>query len=313
MTIIKQPVIFLMGPTASGKTALAMSLADHFPFQLISVDSALVYRGLDIGTGKPSAEEQRQYPHDLIDICEPNEPFSAADFVSCAVDAIQKAQACNKIPLLVGGTMLYFKALLQGLSPLPKADVLLREQLTAECQKVGSEVMHRQLQTLDPIAAARIHPNDPQRILRALEVNLLTGKAMQTHFEQPKLAFDYPCLQLAIWPERSVLHTRIAQRFHQMLAQGFLEEARSLYQQDWFDPNLPSMRAVGYRQAIEHLSGQLNYDAFIEKSIIATRQLAKRQMTWLKHWISPLHPLADESQLTKDAVQQIGKFLQSAS
>ncbi len=313
MTSPLQPVIFLMGPTASGKTALAMALADQFPCQLISVDSALVYRGLDIGTGKPTRAEQQKYPHDLIDICNPDEPFNAADFVSCASDCIQKAHASNKIPLLVGGTMLYFKALLQGLSPLPKADASLREQLFADYQKNGCEAMHQQLQSLDPVAAQRIHHNDPQRILRALEVNLLTGKVMQAHFEQPKVSFEYPCLQLAIWPERPVLHTRIAKRFHDMVAEGFLAEAQHLYQQTWFDPMLPSMRAVGYRQAMEHLSGQLTYDRFIETSIVATRQLAKRQMTWLKHWIAPLHALEDASHLLDDATKQMTKFLSAAS
>lgn len=313
MTAAMKPVIFLMGPTASGKTALAMAMAAQFPLQLISVDSALVYRGLDIGTGKPTPEEQRQYPHDLIDICDPQMPFSAADFVSSALTCIQKAHAMNKVPLLVGGTMLYFKALLQGLSPLPKADALLRERLAAEYQALGGEAMHQQLHALDPVAAARIHPNDPQRILRALEVNLLTGQAMQAHFDLPKSHFEYPCLQLALWPERGILHERIANRFHDMLDRGFLAEAEHLYQQSWFDATLPSMRAVGYRQAMEHLSGQLTHDMFIEKSIIATRQLAKRQMTWLNNWISPLHPLKDESRLIADATACFVKFLSAAS
>lgn len=307
-----QPVIFLMGPTASGKTALAMALADHFPCQLISVDSALVYRGLDIGTGKPTHAEQQQYPHDLIDICNPDEPFSAADFVTCALESIEKSHASNKIPLLVGGTMLYFKALLEGLSPLPKADRALRERLFTAYQEKGAEALHQQLQSLDPVAAARIHPNDPQRLLRALEVNLLTGKVMQSHFEKPKVAFNYPCLQLAICPERAVLHTRIANRFQGMLAQGFLKEAQFLFEQSWFDPVLPSMRAVGYRQAMAHLSGQLTYDKFVETSIVATRQLAKRQMTWLNNWVAPLQLLVDPSQLLGDAKKHITEFLDLA-
>ncbi|WP_071872973.1 tRNA (adenosine(37)-N6)-dimethylallyltransferase MiaA [Atopomonas hussainii] len=281
-------VVCLMGPTASGKTALALELADQLPVDLISVDSALVYRGMDIGTAKPDAATLARYPHQLVDILDPAQSYSAADFVTDAQAAIQASHAKGRIPLLVGGTMLYYKALLEGMASMPSADSQVRAALEARAAAEGWQALHDELARVDSESAARIHPNDPQRLLRALEVWQVSGKTMSQHrAEQAAVGSHWPyrTVQLAIAPaERAVLHERIVLRFAQMLEQGFVDEVIALRARGDLTADLPSMRAVGYRQAWDYLEGHLDYAGFQEKGIIATRQLAKRQFTWLRSW-----------------------------
>ncbi|SNY52766.1 tRNA dimethylallyltransferase [Arsukibacterium tuosuense] len=279
------PVIFIMGPTASGKTALAIDLFKRLPAELISVDSALIYRGMDIGTAKPTREELLQAPHHLLDILEPEQCYSAADFRDDALSLIADIQQRGKIPILVGGTMLYFKALLEGISPLPAADSGIRAELEAEANTIGWPAMHQQLQHIDPVAAERIHPNDPQRINRALEVYRLTGNTMTELTAQKGEPFPYKVHQFAIAPtDRALLHQRIADRFQQMLANGFEQEVIRLKSQPQLHADLPAMRCVGYRQVWQYLDGEFSYNEMIDKGIAATRQLAKRQLTWLRGW-----------------------------
>lgn len=278
------PAIFLMGPTASGKTALAMQLLQQFPCDIISVDSALVYRHMNIGTAKPGAQEQAVAPHRLIDIRNPDEPYSAASFREDALREMEKITRQGRIPLLVGGTMLYFRALEQGLSQLPQADAAVRERLLALARELGWRAMHDRLASIDPTAAARIHPNDPQRIQRALEVYEISGKSMselQQMHAKPTLPYSVIKLVQAPWSRES-LRERIAQRFELMLQQGFEQEVRDLVKRYSLTPDLPSMRSVGYRQMLLYLQGDYSYEEMTEKGITATRQLAKRQLTWLR-------------------------------
>lgn len=290
------PAIFLMGPTAAGKTDLAIELTKVLPCELISVDSALVYRGMDIGTAKPSRELLAQFPHRLIDILDPAESYSAADFRTDALAAMADITARGKIPLLVGGTMLYYKALLEGLADMPAADLQVRAELEEEAARLGWQALHDQLAAVDPESAARIHPNDPQRLTRALEVYRVSGLTMTAH-RQRQLAqsteagasgrsqLPYTVANLAIAPaNRQVLHQRIAQRFTQMLEQGFIDEVVALRSRSDLHAGLPSIRAVGYRQVWDHLDGKLTSAEMQERGIIATRQLAKRQFTWLRSW-----------------------------
>ena len=287
----KKPLaLFLMGPTASGKTGLALQLATKIPCEIISVDSALIYRGMDIGTAKPTAEELAIVPHHLIDIKDPAESYSAADFRNDALTLMQQICAKGKIPLLVGGTMLYYKALLEGLSPLPQANAEVRAQIEKQAQQIGWQGLHQQLAVIDPQSAQRIHPNDPQRINRALEVYYLTGKSLTELTEQKGEPLPYRLLQFAIAPqERAVLHQRIELRFQQMLAQGFQQEVEKLFARQDLHLNLPSIRCVGYRQMWEFLQGKYDFAEMKYRSICATRQLAKRQMTWLRGWNSPIN------------------------
>lgn len=272
-----------MGPTAAGKTALAMMLHDRLPVEIISVDAAQVYRGLDIGTAKPTLEERAQVPHRLIDIRDPSEPYSAADFSADALQAMQEITAAGRIPLLVGGTMFYFRVLERGLPDLPGADPDIRAQLQADLERHGQNVLHARLSALDPERAARIHRNDPQRILRALEIISLTGRTASSYGRQGKSPLPYRLVKIALYPEnRAWLHQRIAERFRAMLAQGFLDEATALFARPGLLPTLPSLRTVGYRQAGLYLSGKINYHQLVETGIAATRQLAKRQFTWLR-------------------------------
>ena len=285
----KPLAIFLMGPTASGKTDLAIQLHQQLPVEVISVDSALIYRGMDIGTAKPSKAELALAPHRLIDICDPAESYSAANFRTDALREMQEISAQGKIPLLVGGTMLYYKALLEGLSPLPSADEKVRSEIEAKAALIGWGGLHQELSKIDPISAQRINPNDSQRINRALEVFYLTGKTLTELTAQKGEALPYDILQFAIAPEqREVLHLRIEQRFHKMIELGFQQEVEKLYRRPDLNENLPSIRCVGYRQMWEYLRGDYDHNEMVFRGICATRQLAKRQITWLRGWTSPI-------------------------
>ncbi|MDF7666755.1 tRNA (adenosine(37)-N6)-dimethylallyltransferase MiaA [Orbaceae bacterium ESL0727] len=285
----KKRLFTLMGPTASGKTALAMALCDRYPIDIISVDSALIYRGMDIGTAKPTKTELINYPHKLIDICDPADSYSAANFRADALLEIEKTFAHGRIPLLVGGTMLYFKALIEGLSPLPAADNAIRQQIEIKANLEGWSAIHAELKKVDPVSADRIHPNDPQRLNRALEVYLITGKSMTELTDHNSEQLPYEVEQMAMMPDdRKVLHERIEKRFMQMLEQGFEQEVKQLMTRSDLHLNLPSMRCVGYRQMWEYLCGQISYDEMVFKGLCATRQLAKRQITWLRGWKQPI-------------------------
>ena len=277
--------LFILGPTASGKTALTLALAQQQPIEIISVDSALVYRGMDIGTAKPSRAEQAICPHHLIDIIEPTEAYSAAQFAADAQRLIHEIHARGRLPVLVGGTMLYVKALLEPLTELPESDAQIRAQIDAQAADLGWPAMHAQLAQIDPITAARIEPNDAQRINRALEIFHISGKPMAEWLAEDttthELSFK-PILTALIPEPRAILHERINQRFVTMLNEGFLDEMRTLRTRGDLHLGLPSMRCVGYRQAWEHLDGAYGYDELIEKGQAATRQLAKRQMTWIR-------------------------------
>jgi tRNA dimethylallyltransferase len=284
--------VFLMGPTASGKTDLAVELVQQRPCEIISVDSALVYRGMDIGTAKPDAELLALAPHRLIDICDPSDAYSAARFRDDALIAMAEITAAGRTPLLVGGTMLYFRALQYGLSELPVADAVIREQLEQFQAEFGLATLHKRLAEVDAIAASRIHPNDSQRIKRALEVFELTGQPMsQLQNRQGEQQLPYRLLKLVRAPDdRAVLHQRIEQRFHKMLALGFEAEVRELMAREGLSADLPAMRSVGYRQMLSYIQGEYGYEEMVERTIIATRQLAKRQFTWLRaekelHWL----------------------------
>ena len=277
--------IFILGPTASGKTALSLYLADRFPVEIVSVDSALVFRGMNIGTAKPDAETLKQYPHHLIDLIEPTEAYSAARFCRDARAAMTDISSRGRVPLLVGGTMLYVNALLGGLSDMPEADPVVRAALAARAAEIGWPGMHRELERVDPPTARRLNSADSQRIQRALEVLQITGipiSTLQTRATQPP-EFSWSTLNIGLMPgDRAVLHQRIADRFDAMLAQGLVEELRELRSQYELTPDLPSMRAVGYRQAWQFLHGDINEKTLRETGIAATRQLAKRQLTWLR-------------------------------
>jgi tRNA dimethylallyltransferase len=283
----KPRAIAIMGPTASGKTAAALEVARHLPCEIISVDSALVYRGMDIGTAKPSTAERAAAPHHLIDIIDPAESYSAMQFRADALRLVDDITRRGKLPLLVGGTMLYFKALRDGLDELPQADAALRVQLDREAAEHGVPALHARLATLDPATAARLKPNDAQRIQRALEIITLTGQPMSQLLRQaPPAELPFTLLPLSLEPsDRSVLHARIATRFDAMLDDrdgGLLAEVEGLRARGDLHPGLPSMRCVGYRQAWEYLDGSIDSAELREKGIAATRQLAKRQLTWLR-------------------------------
>ena len=283
------PAILLLGPTASGKTDLALHLADQYPIDLISVDSALVFKDMNIGTAKPDAETLQRYPHALVDVITPEEIYSAARFREDALKAMAESATRGRIPLLVGGTMLYIKALLEGLSDLPKANAELRAEIDERAKQHGWPAIHEELAKLDPITAARLAPNDSQRIQRALEICLLSGRpASALYAEQEQQATPpYRFLSLALLPsDRAWLHERIALRFKLMLQQGFVQEVEALRAKYQLNAELPSMRCVGYRQAWEMLEGTLPAKELEERGIYATRQLAKRQITWLTNSIA---------------------------
>lgn len=314
MSLDQRPLaIVLMGPTASGKTALACSLADRFPLGLISVDSALVYRGLDIGTAKPDALTLRRYPHALVDIRDPTESYSAADFRADALDTMQRLSDAGKIPLLVGGTGLYFRALERGLSDLPASNPEVRATINAEAETIGWPAMHARLADLDPTAAHRIRPSDPQRIQRALEVIEMTGKPLSEQQGQRRPRPPWRFLKLTLMvDDRSVLHERIVQRFDAMLEAGFLDEVRGLRERRDLHTDLPAIRAVGYRQAWEFLDGAVDADTFRYQAIAATRQLAKRQITWIRSELDARCFDADDATTSSRVVNAVEEFIGSA-
>jgi tRNA dimethylallyltransferase len=308
---MRRRAILLMGPTGSGKSDLAMRLAETLPLDIISVDSALVYRGMDIGTAKPSAAMRARVAHHLIDIRDPAQSYSAGEFTRDAVCAMQDIWRRGRQPLLVGGTMLYFHALSFGLAELPEADIGVRAAIDREAETLGWAALHRELERVDPAAAARIHVNDPQRIQRALEVYRLTGETI-TRLQQTRVSVfaDAEVTEFAVAPlERRDLHTRIEMRFGAMLDAGLLAEVRTLFERSDLSVEHPSMRAVGYRQLWRHLAGQCSLDEAVDRAIAATRQLAKRQLTWLRRragaqWFDSMQP--DVARMMIDALSQGG-------
>lgn len=312
-----------MGPTACGKTSLAVQLLKHGPFDIVNVDSAQIYRGMDIGTGKLDKEALRAAPHRLLDIRDPAEAYSAAEFRQDALAEISDIHERQRIPLLVGGTMLYFKTLRDGIAAMPPANTEIREEIAAVAAAKGWSEVHRLLAAVDPDSAGRIHPNDPQRLQRALEVYRITGQSMTKLHQRSKeklpatgeassrdASTSLKLHFIAIQPgDRGLLHKAIADRFQQMLVQGFVGEVESLRDREDLHSGLPSMKSVGYRQVWSHLEGELSFDEMVEKGIIATRQLAKRQLTWLRSWDN-LKSLSDSSSESKE---QVLKFVDSVS
>lgn len=307
-------VFCLMGPTASGKTALACELVQHFPFEIISIDSAMIYRGMNIGTAKPDETTLAAAPHHLIDILDPPESYSAAlcctDVLACCDELFKQ----GKIPLLVGGTMMYFRALQQGLSPLPEADEPTRNHLLQQAETHGWNYMHQMLETIDPISASRIHPRDTQRVQRALEVFQLTGTPLSVLTETPGNPSDMQYVNLIVTPDnRAWLHERIEKRFKSMLVEGFVEEVEQLIEKWSLTPDCPAMRCVGYRQVLEYLQGDYLYSALTDKGIAATRQLAKRQLTWLRHWSHGYRFIAENPTNVREMMALIRQILDNPS
>ncbi len=294
-----------MGPTGTGKTDLAVELVSRFPFEIISVDSALVYRGMDIGTAKPEKEILQKAPHHLIDIIDPDEVYSAASFRKDALVEIEEITKAGKIPLLVGGTGFYFRALLEGISELPSANVLIRQELEKQAKDFGWQAMHDRLAMIDPVAAERIHPNDPQRIERALEVYEISGKTITSFHEEGQRAdFPYTPINFIFEPkDRSWLHKRLEIRFDQMIENGLIEEVENIREKFNLNAESPSMRLVGYRQVLNHLQGVIDRETMIEKAVVATRQLAKRQLTWFRSVENAYRIFVDKSRSIHEILQ----------
>ena len=302
------PVVFLMGPTASGKTDLAMKLYDSLPCEIVSVDSAMIYKGMDIGTAKPDAETLQRYPHRLIDICDPTESYSAAEFRRDALAEIKEIRDAGKIPILTGGTMLYFHALRNGLAQLPEADPVVRQRLLDEAEQMGWPHLHARLAEVDPESAERLNPNDSQRLQRALEVYEISGRTMtELWAEQEKQKPDFPIISMAVMPDdRAELHQRIEKRFDIMLEQGFIDEVRQLWERGDLNLQMPSVRCVGYRQVWEYFSGTWDYETMRFNGIVATRQLAKRQVTWLRSWENLTWMDTHDPKLLSNALKLVG-------
>lgn len=310
----RPPAVFLMGPTASGKTELALMLAENFPCEIISVDSAQVYRGMDIGTAKPNLALRGRYPHHLIDILDPAEAYSAGRFCTDALALMKTISERGRIPLLTGGTMLYFHALRHGISPLPPADPEIRAAISKEAKVKGWSALHRRLAEVDPVAAQRIHSHDPQRIQRALEVFQLTGKPLSTLMVESQDSLPYQVIKLILAPsERADLHVRIERRFRVMLKVGFLEEVKRLFARPDLNLEFSSIRAVGYRQAWLYLQGQLSFPVMVEQAITATRQMAKRQLTWLRRESNGMLVDSEEKDYMKKVCRQLDRTLTQAS
>ncbi len=308
----KLPVIFLMGPTASGKTDLAISLREHMPVELVNVDSAQIYQQMDIGTAKPDAETLRKAPHRLLGFCDPAKAYSAADFAIDAKKEIADIHQMGRIPLLVGGSMLYFKVLLEGLSDLPPADADIRKGIQEQADRDGWATVHQQLQLVDPITANKLHPNHSQRIQRALEVYKITGTPLSELQSQSEggIEDDYEVRQYAlVMQNRALLHQRIEQRFKAMMEAGFASEVEQLFQRGDLHADLPSIRAAGYRQLWDYFEGHCGLDEAVEKAIIATRQLAKRQQTWLRNWPNSKEIQVDNQQGYLDQKDLYKNFL----
>ncbi|MEI6336602.1 MAG: tRNA (adenosine(37)-N6)-dimethylallyltransferase MiaA [Methylococcaceae bacterium] len=306
------PAIFLMGPTASGKTALSVQLAQVLGGEIISVDSALVFKGMDIGTAKPTLEERCGIPHYLIDILDPSAAFSTGQFRTQALNLMATITRRGKVPILVGGTMLYFNALFNGLAVLPEAHPEIRAKLDQDLERLGKEALHQRLATIDPLAAARIHPNDPQRVQRALEVYEISGKPLTSFFNAAQGEdFPYQKIKLIIAPpDRKILHDIIAQRFQRMLEQGFINEVEALYQRGDLTEKTPAIRAVGYRQVWAYLKGEDDLESMTEKGIIATRQLAKRQFTWLRRETDAISFETGDTDLLQKVLAAVGSISQ---
>lgn len=295
-----------MGPTASGKSTLAVQLALALNGEIISVDSALVYRGMDIGTAKPTLEERGGIPHHLIDILDPAEAFSTGQFRTQALALMAEITQRGRIPILVGGTMLYFNALHTGLAVLPEADPVIRVKLDEDLKTLGKEALHQRLASIDPESAARIHPNDPQRIQRALEVYEISGKPLTAYFADVQQAIPYRIIKLIVAPnDRKILHELIAKRFMHMLEHGFIEEVETLINRDDLSEKMPSIRAVGYRQVWSYLHGEYDKAMMVDKGIVATRQLAKRQFTWLRRETDAVSLQTDQADLLETALRHI--------
>lgn len=304
--------IFLMGPTASGKTVLGVELAKILNGEIISVDSALVFRGMDIGTAKPTLEERQGVVHHLIDILDPSESFSTGQFKTAALALMADITARGKLPILVGGTMLYFNALTQGLAELPPADAEIRAELDRELAVVGNQVLHERLALIDPDSAKRIHPNDPQRVQRALEVYAITGKPLSSFFAQQSAELPYQVIKLIIAPsDRKILHEIIAKRFVGMVERGLIEEVERLYQRGDLNETMPAIRAVGYRQVWNYLQGLCDKSTMIETGIIATRQLAKRQFTWLRRETDAYHFVTEQADLLNSVLKTLNRSMET--
>ncbi len=301
--------VSIMGPTGTGKTDLAVELASRFPFGIISVDSALVYRGMDIGTAKPEPEILERIPHRLIDIINPDQVYSAASFRKDALREMEAMTRSGKIPLLVGGTGLYFRALLEGLSELPSANPEVRKRLEQEAEEIGWKAMHARLANIDPESAERIHPNDPQRIERALEIYEITGRPPTSFFQQEnKVTLPWHMIKIILEPEdRSWLHKRLQRRFDQMLKTGLVAEVEGLKQQYELTAAMPSMRLVGYRQVWQYLAGKIDHETMRDRAVIATRQLAKRQLTWFRSMTEVDRILIDKSSPFNEILQILNK------
>jgi tRNA dimethylallyltransferase len=309
--LTKPPAIFLMGPTASGKTALSVQLAQALNGEIICVDSAQVFKGMDIGTAKPTLQERGEIPHHLLDILDPAESFSTGQFRTQALTLMDKISARGKIPILVGGTMLYFNVLNSGLAKLPEANQEIRAQLDQDLEHLGKEALHQRLAKIDPESAARIHPNDPQRIQRALEVYEITGSPLTSFFKVTQTAdIPFQKIKLILAPqERKTLHDRIAIRFRQMLEQGFVDEVSALFLRGDLSEKMPSIRAVGYRQIWSYLQGEYDFPTMTEKGIIATRQLAKRQFTWLRKETDAAGFVSDQPDLLGRVLEEVNEQL----